>query len=376
MRIMLAISSLGAGGAERVMTLLAGALAARDHEVWLVTLTKGTDDFFSVDARVRRVGLGLTGDSPNMVRGLWANLRRLRALRRTVSMVEPHAVLSFMTSMNVLMILACTRLPVRIIVSERVDPAAHTESRIWTDLRSLLYRGAHSVVVQTESIAEWFRRRLGKRARVVVIPNPVAPWSGTDPGPRQGGSGQSERFILAAGRLAHQKGFDLLIRAFAAAAARTRQIQLVIAGEGPEGQSLRDLAAELGVAPQVSFPGQVGDMRGLMKEAVAFILPSRYEGFPNVLLEALAAGVPCVAADGPGGTREILGAGAYGLLVTPQDLRALTEAIDLITTDAELRARYSRAGAAAVERYRLDRVVAEWERLLEGRDATFGAVGQ
>jgi GalNAc-alpha-(1->4)-GalNAc-alpha-(1->3)-diNAcBac-PP-undecaprenol alpha-1,4-N-acetyl-D-galactosaminyltransferase len=375
MRIMLVISSLGAGGAERVMSLLAGAFAARDHEVWLVTLTKRKDDFFSVGPPVQRIGLGLTGASPNVIRGLWANLQRLRALRRTVATVDPQVVLSFVTSMNVLMILACTRMHVRVIVSERVDPAAHTENRIWTDLRSVLYRRAHALVVQTDSIADWFRQRLGPRARVVVIPNPVVPRSGADSGAGPGRSGRSAGFLLAAGRLAHQKGLDLLIRAFAAATARTRQVQLVIAGDGPEGPFLRDLAAELGVGPQVSFPGQVRDMPGLLKEALAFILPSRYEGFPNVLLEALAAGVPCVAADGPGGTREILGDGAYGLLVPPQDPRALAEAIDLITTDAALRARYSQAGAAAVERYRLDRIVAEWERLFEGAQVALGAVG-
>lgn len=359
MRIVLAISSLGAGGAERVMSLLAGALVARDHEVWLVTLAQSGDDFFPLDPRIRRLGLGLLGDSPHMLRGLWANLRRLRALRGILATVEPHAVLSFMTSMNVLMILACVRLPVRIVVSERVDPAAHRENQIWTNLRSLLYQRADAVVVQTQSIAEWFRSRLHRKARVVVIPNPVVPASSVEPSVRH-----HEPFILAAGRLAHQKGFDVLIRAFGAATARTRALQLVIAGEGPEGQHLRDLAARLGLAARVSFPGQVRELSALMKIAVAFVLPSRYEGFPNVLLEALAAGVPCVAADGPGATREILADGAYGLLVPPQDFRALAAAIDRITTDSELRRRYSQAGAAAVERYRLDRVVAEWEQLL------------
>ncbi len=370
MRIMLAISSLGAGGAERVMTLLAGALAARDHEVWLVTLTHRTEDFFSVDERVRRVALGLTGNAPNILRGLWANLRRLRALRHTVASVEPQAVLSFMTSMNVLMILACIGRHVRIIVSERVDPAAHAEKLIWTELRSLLYQRADAVVVQTNSIAAWFRERLGKTARVVVVPNPVVPRSGIHAVPR------ADRFLLAVGRLAHQKGFDLLIRAFAAATARTRQVELVIAGEGPESQTLRALAAELGVGPLVSFPGQVRDIDALMNAALAFILPSRYEGVPNVLLEALAAGVPCVAADAPGAARDILGDGAYGLLVPPQDLRALTEAIDRIVTDTELRARYAQTGAAAVERYHLDRVVVQWEGLLEGRDPHARALGQ
>jgi GalNAc-alpha-(1->4)-GalNAc-alpha-(1->3)-diNAcBac-PP-undecaprenol alpha-1,4-N-acetyl-D-galactosaminyltransferase len=343
------------------MTLLAGALAARDHEVWLLTLTETGGDFFPVDAHVRRVGLGLMGDSLTLLQGLWANARRLRALRRVVSTVEPHAVVSFMTSMNVLAILACTRLPVRVVVSERIDPAAHREARVWAALRSMLYQRAAAVVVQTESIAERFRKRLRKRARVVVIPNPVAPVPDAALGVRE-----SEPFILAAGRLAHQKGFDLLIRAFAAAPAQTRQLRLIIAGEGPEGQHLHDLAEELGLGAQVSFPGRVRELSALMKAAMAFILPSRYEGFPNVLLEALAAGVPCVAADAPGAAREILANGAYGLLVPPQDFQALAQAIERITTDSELRRRYSQAGTAAIERYRLDRVVAEWERLLAG----------
>jgi glycosyltransferase involved in cell wall biosynthesis len=364
MRIVLAISSLVPGGAQRVMTLLAGELAARDHEVWLVTLAQSGDDFFPLDSRVRRIGLGLTGDSPNMLHGLPANARRLRALRRTVSTIEPHAVLSFETSMNVLMILACIGLPVRIIVSERIDPAAHHENRIWAGLRALLYRFADAIVVQTESIAAWFRRRLWKRTRVVVIPNPVIPLSDSgEPCVRS-----TEPFLLAAGRFTHQKGFDLLIRAFGSAAAlRRAELKLVIAGDGPEAQSLHDLAAELGLSARVSFPGRVRELSRLLKSAVAFILPSRYEGFPNVLLEALAAGVPCVGTDCPGATREILGDGAYGLVVPPEDSRALADAIIRIVTDGELRSRFSRASVGALERYRLDRVVADWERLLGGR---------
>ena len=361
MRIVLAISSLGGGGAERVMTVLAGALAARDHEVWLVTLAPGGDDFFPVDSRVRRLGLGLTGNSPTPLHGFCANVRRIRALRRIVSRIEPHAVLSFMTSTNILMILACFGLRARVIISERVDPAAHHENRIWTGLRSLLYQFADAIVVQTESIAVWFRSRLWTRTRIIVIPNPVAPASAAERRVRKTGP-----FLLAAGRFTHQKGFDLLIRAFGSATALPPELQLVIAGEGPEGQHLRDLAAELGVSERVSFPGRVHELSPLLQSAVAFIMPSRYEGFPNVLLEALAAGVPCVAADCPGAAREILGDGAYGLVVPAEDWPALTDAIIRIATDSQLREQFSRASAAALERYRLDRVVVEWERLLAG----------
>lgn len=364
MRVVLAISSLGAGGAERVMTLLAGGLVEHGHEVWLVTLATTAADFFSVDSRVRRLGLGLISNSPGRLHGLWANFRRLHALRRVVTSVEPGVVVSFMTSMNVLMILACFRLPVRVIVSERVDPAAHGESRVWTGLRSMLYQRANAVVVQTERIAEWFRGRLSDGARVVVIPNPVV--RGSDVQVR---ALQPEPFLLAAGRLAHQKGFDLLIRAFAAASAQTRELRLVIAGDGPDSQYLRDLTRDLGLGDRVLFPGQVRDLSRLMKVAVAFILPSRYEGFPNALLEALAAGMPCVATDCPGATREILADGAYGLLVPTEDVRALAAAMDLIVADGELRRRYTQTATSAVERYRLDRVLSQWLRLLARSDA-------
>lgn len=360
MRLVLAISSLGAGGAERVMALLAGALADRGHEVWLVTLAQSGHDFFPIDPRVRRVGLALTGDSPSRLHGVWANMRRVRALRRLLSSVAPDAVLSFMTSMNVLVILAASWLPMRIVVSERVDPAAHREARIWTLLRSRLYARADAVAVQTEPIAAWFRKHLSNRARVVVVANPVVSVSAAS----SAAAGQTAPFILGAGRLAHQKGFDVLIRAFGTLAAQYPDLRLVIAGEGPEGGRLRELGEGLGIAARVSFPGQVRELPALMKAAVAFVLPSRYEGIPNVLLEALAAGVPCVAADSPGGTREVLGGGVYGLLVPAEDCGALAEAITRLVTDEALRSRLSQAGATAIEPYRLERVVAEWEQLL------------
>jgi glycosyltransferase involved in cell wall biosynthesis len=361
MRILLAISSLGAGGAERVMTLLAGGFADRSHEVWLLTLAEAERDFFPLDPRVRRVAIGREGNSRNVVSGLWANVLRLRGLRRTVASVEPHAVLSFMTSTNVLTILACRGLRTRIVVSERTDPAAHREKRVWIVLRALLYQRADAVVVQTHEVAEWFRRRLRKGAHVVVIPNPVATACDLEPSAEL-----SRPFVLAAGRLGHEKGFDVLIRAFGAVSARNPELQLIIAGEGSEERNLRAVVSSLDLDARVCLPGRVRNLSALMRGAVAFILPSRYEGFPNVLLEALAVGVPCVAADSSAATREILGDGAYGLLVPPDDSEALATAINLLATDAELRQRLSRAATVAIERYDLDRIVNQWERVLAG----------
>jgi GalNAc-alpha-(1->4)-GalNAc-alpha-(1->3)-diNAcBac-PP-undecaprenol alpha-1,4-N-acetyl-D-galactosaminyltransferase len=360
MRLLLMIPSLGPGGAERVMTLLAGGLAARDHEVWLVTLAGAGGEFFAIDPRVRRLGLNLMGDSRTVLHAMRANVRRFRALRRAVTGIAPDAVLSFMTSMNVLAALACQGLRVRLVVSERVDPGSHRGERWWALLRSFAYHRADAVVVQTDTAAGWFRRQLGRHRGVTVIPNPVDP--------AEDGEACSvavpRPFMLAAGRLVHQKGFDILIRAFASVAAECDALQLAIAGEGPEEQALRCLATQLKVVDRVHFLGQVRGLRTLMRQAAAFILSSRYEGFPNVVLEALVSGLPVIATDCPGGPRQILGDGECGVLVRCEDPMALGNALRRVATDPVLRKRLSELGARAAEPYWVDRVVGAWEAVL------------
>ena len=350
------------------MSLLADGLVVRGHEVWLITLAARGNDFFVVDPRVRRLGLGLMADSVTVLQALRANVRRLRVLRRVVSTIGPHAVISFMTSMNVLAVLACLALRVRLVVSERIDPASHRAERFWAALRSVAYRRADAVVVQTEAAAHWFRRRLGKRLAVTVIPNPVDPGGDSLPCnvevPRP--------FMLAAGRLVHQKGFDILIRAFATVARECGQLRLALAGEGPEEQALRSLVAELRLDDRVHFLGQVRGLRTLMRQADAFILPSRYEGFPNVLLEALASGLPVVATDCPSGPRQILRDGEFGRLVPGHDLAALAAALRRLATDADLRGRLAARAPRAIAPYALARVAAEWEAVL-GRQQAVGS---
>jgi glycosyltransferase involved in cell wall biosynthesis len=360
MRVVLTIPTLGPGGAERVMTLLAGGLATRGHEISLLTLSRAGEDFFAVDPRVRRIGLGLMRDSASVAGALQANLERVRALRRAVSSIDPDVVLSFMTSMNVLTLFACAGLRARVVVSERIDPQSHYESGWWRGLRRLAYRRADALAVQTEAAARWFRTRLGERAAVTVLPNPVAMLA--DSG--RSSVEISRPFILAAGRLVHQKGFDVLIRAFALVVEAGADLRLVIAGDGPQARELRDLVAELRLEGRVIFPGTVTGLQALMRNADAFVLSSRYEGFPNVLLEALACRATVVATDCPGGPREILRDGEFGLLVPSEDPTALAAALRRVTTDVGLRSRLSSRAPLAIERYSIDHVVARWEELL------------
>jgi glycosyltransferase involved in cell wall biosynthesis len=264
--------------------------------------------------------------------------------------------------MNVLAIVACWRLPVRVVVSERIDPASHVVRGAWATLRICAYRRAAALVTQTPQAAQWFRRHLPGRTMVATIANPVAPLAPVSSSDLV----MPEPFLLAAGRLVDQKGFDVLIRAFAQSRARA-DLHLVIAGEGPLESALRELSVSLGVASRISFPGKVESLPALMERAYAFILSSRYEGFPNVLLEALAVGTPVISTDCPGGPAEILQRGTYGLLVPPEDAAALATAMDTLTTDTQLRARLASTAARAVAPYELGSVLAQWEQVLVPR---------
>jgi glycosyltransferase involved in cell wall biosynthesis len=360
MKLILMIPSLTAGGAERVMTLLASAFVARGHDVTLLTLGDSQSDFFAVDARVRRVALGVNGYTTSTLHALRANIQRVRALRRVVRERAPDAVLSFMTSMNVLAILACLGSNTRVVVSERIDPQSHRPEKLWEILRALTYSRTDVLVAQTKQAADWFRNRL-PRTQVVTIPNPVVPSDGS----AVAESLVAGPYILAAGRLVPQKGFDVLLRAFERVAREHPDLRLVIAGEGPEGPALKEQAARLDLAARVLFPGAVRSLPALMRNAVAFVLASRYEGFPNVVLEALANAAPVVATDCPGGPREILADGKHGLLVPTEDAAALGDALNRVAGDPQLRSRLSMAGEAALQNYRLDRVASTWERLLQ-----------
>ena len=115
------------------------------------------------------------------------------------------------------------------------------------------------------------------------------------------------------------------------------------------------------------FLGQVKPIRSLMRQAEMFVLSSRYEGFPNVLLEALAAGIPVIAADCPNGPREILGDGRFGLLVPAEDPLVLATAMVRVATNAELKQRLAHAAPRAIVPYQMDGIIGQWEDLLRGR---------
>ena len=365
MKIALVIASLGPGGAERVMSLLANNWAERGDEVTLVTLESRDADVYAVDRRVRRVALGLVSDSNGLFRALASNWRRIRALRAAIRSSGAPVVLSFEDRTNVIVVMAALGLNVRCVVSERTDPTRHHIGAHWNFFRRLSYPFADALVVQTAQLMPWAGRVMFGSRRVHAIPNPLRiPLEPTmDSLPAR-----PQPTVTAVGRLWAEKGYDVLIRAFASIAADFPEWTVTIVGEGPERESLAALTAELSIADRVALPGWTPEPERALSRAALFVTSSRYEGFPNALLEAMATGLPVISTACTGSS-EIVTDGHDGVLVAVDDVEALALAMRKLMADAALRRALGENALATSRRYLPSAIIPMWDAALAGAEA-------
>lgn len=364
MRLMLVVPSLSEGGAARVLTTLANAWAARGHEVTVITLAGAEQDAFALDDTVMRVGLEVMASASNPLIGALRNLRRSWALRSALRRIDPDVAVAFLHRTAVRTVIAAAGTGVPVVVSERADPRREPLALAWRALRRIAYRWAAAVVVQTGEVAAWAGRWL-PADRVHVVPNPVeTPAAAPGRAELPTLSVPTAHMVMGMGRLASQKGFDVLIEAFARAARERPDWGLLILGEGPERERLEALAGRLGVADRVRLPGHVASPWERLGSVDLFVLSSRYEGFPNVLLEAMARRIACVSFDCPTGPSEIVRHGEDGLLVPAGDVDALARAMKRLMGNPAARRALGRRARSVVDRFAVDRVLDRWEEVL------------
>lgn len=364
-RLTLVIHSLAQGGAERDMAHLARCWAERGNDVAVVTLDSVATDSYPLVEGVTRIGLGLAGDSHGWLQAISNNRQRIRALHDVLRQRSPQTVVSFIDRMNVVTLKAATSLGDPVIVSERIDPRHHEPGRIWRWLRRRTYPLCTAQVVLTHSVRDWCRQ-LAPRQPVHVIPNPARrPETGSTDASREWAPADRS-VLLGMGRLHPQKGFDRLLPIFARLRSAHPNWHLVLLGEGDERARLEAQVRDLGLQQHVSLPGWVSDVEGALSRSDLFVLPSRYEGFGNVVAEALACGVPVVTMDCPSGPGEIVRDGVDGLIVPAEDTARLEQALDRVMGDAQLRDQFSARGPEVLDRFSEQKFLAQWDAVLEG----------
>ena len=397
---------LGAGGAQKVALLAAGHFADQGLSVRLITLTHGHPvvhalppgvihqelaperqagirSFLQIHVLNRLIRNGLLLLSPWLApricpgRGgvAWQLFRygtdalggeRLQQLKRLMELERPHRVLALLGRTNIRCCLAAWDLPLHLVVSERNDPARQQLDRFWSWLRTLSYQRADVVTANAEGVVESLRR-MGRWKRLELLPNPlpsvVQELSAADSGGAQ--STTHELQLLTVARLVRQKGLDVLIDAFAALNFEQRVTwRLIVAGDGPERQALEAQAQRLGVANQIDFLGFHSDPASLMRKGGVFVLPSRYEGMPNALLEAMGFALPVVITDVSPGPLEVVTDGVEGLVVPGDDVEALKRAISRLINDPTLRLRLGEAGRKRLQSLEWPQVEAHWRSVL------------
>jgi GalNAc-alpha-(1->4)-GalNAc-alpha-(1->3)-diNAcBac-PP-undecaprenol alpha-1,4-N-acetyl-D-galactosaminyltransferase len=360
MKLAFVISSLQNGGAERVLVNMANYWSRKGHSIEIFTLwTKGSKPFYELDDAVIHTPLSLARDSKNVIQFVANNLRRVRVIRSAIKTSRPDILCSFLDRTNVLVSLASIGVGIPLVLCEHTDPSKHTiGGRGWELLRTWTYPQADAVVVLTNEALAHFSPRI--RSRTVVIPNGIVSTAETvDPSRRV-----CRHKIISAGRLSEEKGFDLLLQAFSMICVKFPQWSLTIWGEGPKRSTLEQLRERLGLADCVSLPGRTKNLFQEMSASDLFVSSSRFEGFPMVLLEAMANSLPVISFDCSSGSREIVRHDIDGVLVATEDVAALADAMSRLMSNAPLRNQLAQRAGEVVHRYSMEKVMGLWEELL------------
>jgi glycosyltransferase involved in cell wall biosynthesis len=355
-RIVLLQSGLGAGGAEKIVNMIAKHRCSKGDDVHVIAIKgKPEDSFFEYPQNVKVHSM--FGDEPETGSRITSSLRKIIWLRRTFQSIQPDLILSFLTKMNFLC--ACSLLWSKptFLVSERNNPLRQKSGKIWRHLLKFTFARADYIVMQTNGAMSILNGSAKKKA--VIIPNPSLALGQTT------STKDPTLDLVAVGRLTHQKGFDILIRALAKVKDTHPKISLTIWGEGEERDPLATLIAENNLANNISLPGNTTVPMDWVNSAKIFVLSSRYEGFPNVLAEAMSAGMPSIAVNCDWGPSDLIESGKNGLLAPLEDPNALANAITTLLDNPTRQEQFGSEAQETLKAFSESKVLDMWDNVLD-----------
>ena len=344
------INTINVGGAERVIIQLAHHFANKGYRSVLVTSFMDKGKEYDIPDNVTRFSIENEEVKQSRIK---RNYSRIKALRGLIKREKPVAVISFMAEPNFRAIIATIGLSTKRIISIRNDPDREYAGKIGRFVGKHVLPYADGCVFQTEDAKAWFPQKLQRKSKVIL--NDV----------------KEEFFevqrkevcnVISIGRLSKQKNHVLLIQAFAAIADKYPKQKLLIYGTGILEKNLKSLIYELGTERQIFLMGSTKDVAGVLSKAKVFVLSSDYEGMPNCLMEALAAGVPCISTDCPcGGPKTLIRNGENGIFVPVGDKEAMTTALDLYLSNSEYAELCGKKSKEVARQFHPNHIFQQWE---------------
>tara|TARA_B110000211_G_scaffold234517_1_gene304536 strand:- start:3948 stop:5012 length:1065 start_codon:yes stop_codon:yes gene_type:complete len=342
--------SLDSGGAERVLSILTNYWSYLGYELVLVTIVD-RESFYPLSSKIRHIKLGIDKESIKSKNMMNDNFMRISKITEIFRNENPEIVISFLTKINILSIIAAKLASLPILVSERTNHNS-LQSKIWKTLRRVIYPFSNGLIVQSEYDKDKYK--FHKNCK--VIQNPLQAIHNHHIVMRK-------NIILGVGRLVDLKGFDMLIEAFSKLKNR-EDWKLILLGEGELRQTLQQQIYELKLENIVYMPGNTKDVESYYKKASIFVHSSRLEGFPNALIEAMANGCAPIAFDCLTGPSDIIEHKINGLLVEAENIDSLEAAIQSLVDDPINIKNYGDSARKVEKKLSIEKISKQWLQVI------------
>ena len=354
MRLVIVTRNMLAGGAERVLAQLIEYLNKKGV-VCTLLLIEQKEHFYHIPENVEIIEISASCN--NAIR---EKIHKYSEVRKIVKKLNPDLVLSMPEEIGIYVLLSLLNTKIPVVVSERNDPWRMPYKKVSRILRLFMYPFAKGIIFQFPNAAKYFSKWIQKKG--VVLPNPL------DTNRFKGIEHCDKKYyrIISAGRLEKQKNFKLLIDAFAKLSDKYPEYSLYIYGEGSERNELEKEISRVKMDDRIFLPGKTTELLLEMANSDLFVLTSDYEGVPNVIIEALAVGTPCVSTNcSPGGAASLINDGINGFLVDVGDVDGLVSRIDRLLLDNQLCSKFSLEGKKIKDDLNIENVGHLWLSYLE-----------
>lgn len=356
-----------AGGAERVFVILANQLVKRGYDITVLTFdNEDMESFYPLSTGIRRICISRIEVEKTLPWLPSQLIRRLVIARRAILNLNCDGLISFGDSMNIFTLWLSFLTLKKSIIADRNHPHYKNRRLRFRIERALLYPFCSSLIVQTKGVISCYPRWL--RQKTTVIANPVDfRFEGIESiGNTVNSIIKRQNFrILTIAKLMPQKGLDVMVKALKKLDQQYAHWVWTVLGEGPLLKSLQDMIIQSDLQSKVYFEGVVENVGEYLKQSDLFVLSSRFEGFPNVLIEALACGVPVVSTRCPFGPEDIVQDGFNGMLVSVDNDTELSDAILKMIEDTPFRERLAQNARQSIQPFFIENVISKWDKHIQ-----------